>query len=141
TEVPRDSIEAVQELQEPLVLVRISTRSVWKCRRRRPSVLAPLGEPAPIESNMSSFYGKNKNTNPFFEVNARVSLNLKCKKLQVESCLKSKLNPTHLEVVDTSGGCGEGGEQIWQIQRLFLCSSPSFCYLVIGRVHLKGGDW
>ncbi|XP_052110210.1 protein BOLA2-like [Arachis duranensis] len=39
-------------------------------------------------------------------VNARVSLNLKCKKLQVESCLKSKLNPTHLEVVDTSGGCG-----------------------------------
>ncbi|XP_029150111.1 uncharacterized protein [Arachis hypogaea] len=40
------------------------------------------------------------------KVNARVSLNLKCKKLQVESCLKSKLNPTHLEVVDTSGGCG-----------------------------------
>ncbi|KAL4298918.1 hypothetical protein AHAS_Ahas17G0048900 [Arachis hypogaea] len=37
-------------------------------------------------------------------VNARVSLNLKCKKLQVGSCLKSKLNPTHLEVVDTSGG-------------------------------------
>ncbi|QHN92837.1 hypothetical protein DS421_17g587400 [Arachis hypogaea] len=65
-----------------------------------------MTEPAPIESNMSSFYGKNKNTNPFFEVNARVSLNLKCKKLQVESCLKSKLNPTHLEVVDTSGGCG-----------------------------------
>ncbi|KAL4381764.1 hypothetical protein AHAS_Ahas04G0166100 [Arachis hypogaea] len=39
-------------------------------------------------------------------VNARVSLNLKCKKLQVESCLKSNLNLTHLEVVDTSGGCG-----------------------------------
>ncbi|XP_057761066.1 protein BOLA2-like [Arachis stenosperma] len=40
---------------------------------------------------------------PFY---ARVSLNSKCKKLQIESCLKSKLNPTHLEVVDTSGGCG-----------------------------------
>ncbi|XP_016199786.1 protein BOLA2-like [Arachis ipaensis] len=25
---------------------------------------------------------------------------------EFESCLKSKLNPTHLEVVDTSGGCG-----------------------------------
>ncbi|QHO25108.1 Phosphomevalonate kinase [Arachis hypogaea] len=43
TEVPRNSIEAVQELREPLVLVRISTRSIWKCKRRRPSVLAPLG--------------------------------------------------------------------------------------------------
>ncbi|KAG6793191.1 hypothetical protein Peur_001442 [Populus x canadensis] len=27
-------------------------------------------------------------------------------KEQVESTLKSKLNPSHLEVVDTSGGCG-----------------------------------
>ncbi|XP_020963485.1 uncharacterized protein LOC107607302 [Arachis ipaensis] len=89
-----------------------------------------MTEPTPIESNMSSFYGKNKNNTVISfsiwhfldlpcrvnsyclcpwcpcKVNARVSLNLKCKKLQVESCLKSKLNPTHLEVVDTSGGCG-----------------------------------
>ncbi|KAB5520788.1 hypothetical protein DKX38_025107 [Salix brachista] len=27
-------------------------------------------------------------------------------KEQVESTLKSKLNPSHLEVIDTSGGCG-----------------------------------
>ncbi|KAJ7945283.1 BolA protein [Quillaja saponaria] len=27
-------------------------------------------------------------------------------KEQVESLLKSKLNPSHIEVIDTSGGCG-----------------------------------
>ncbi|KAF3960980.1 hypothetical protein ACB098_02G208300 [Castanea mollissima] len=27
-------------------------------------------------------------------------------KEQVESSLKSKMNPSHLEVIDTSGGCG-----------------------------------
>ncbi|XP_042021564.1 protein BOLA2-like [Salvia splendens] len=27
-------------------------------------------------------------------------------KEQVESTLKSKLNPSHLDVIDTSGGCG-----------------------------------
>ncbi|OAY36035.1 protein BOLA2 [Manihot esculenta] len=27
-------------------------------------------------------------------------------KEQVESTLKSKLNPSHLEIIDTSGGCG-----------------------------------
>ncbi|KAJ8769704.1 hypothetical protein K2173_005307 [Erythroxylum novogranatense] len=27
-------------------------------------------------------------------------------KEQVEATLKSKLNPSHLEVIDTSGGCG-----------------------------------
>ncbi|KAI4345128.1 hypothetical protein L6164_012285 [Bauhinia variegata] len=31
-------------------------------------------------------------------------------KEQVESSLKAKLNPSHLEVIDTSGGCGASFE-------------------------------
>ncbi|KAJ4843616.1 BolA-like protein 2 [Turnera subulata] len=34
----------------------------------------------------------------------------KVTKEQVESTLQSKLNPSHLEVIDTSGGCGASFE-------------------------------
>ncbi|XP_057744114.1 uncharacterized protein LOC130962044 [Arachis stenosperma] len=103
-----------------------------------PSVLAPLGEPVPIESNMSSLYGKNKNSNPFVDddfPDPLCKLNLKETSEFVKSFPVPNANndETRSTIVDVSAQRREQQQRRVALEAPATPGRPFFSFTTIGR--------